>query len=72
MLCLEAGQETRIDGGPPRMYYVITGKASLSSDDQTDQLVPGQLAQTEANEEHVLANETEGRLVCLVVTAAGD
>ena len=69
LVCLEAGQEMRSDHGP-RVYYVVTGKASLTAGGQSHQLAPGQLAHTDEGEEHVLANQTEGRLVCLVVSSA--
>ena len=63
LLCLERGQEMPIVG-PDAMLYVIGGDATLTQDDQTDNLSPGYLLALENG--YTLANRDEQRLICLL------
>jgi len=69
MLCMEAGQEAKITAGA-WTYYVVMGTAKLTGAGGSSELSAGQMATTEADETHTLANAGEGRLVCLAVGSA--
>ena len=66
MLCMEAGQKTKVTSGP-WTYYVVMGTAELSSTHGAEALSSGQMATTAPDEVHTIANPGEGRLVCLVI-----
>ena len=74
MLCMEAGQKSRSAAGPCA-YYVIAGSATLATSGSAEgderPLPAGQIADLAPDEPHVLANAGEGRLICLVIQAAG-
>ena len=66
LLCMESRQQ--ITGKPGEwLYYVISGKGELSSENYISELSAGQLAAMEAGQDHTLTNSGEGRLICLAV-----
>jgi len=69
MLCMEAGQDARVPAGP-WAYYVVMGTATITSGKDSQSLAAGQMAATAAEETHTIANQGEGRLVCLAVGPA--
>lgn len=64
MLCLEPAQEVRVERGQ-WAYYVVTGAARLVAGGKSMDIATGQLAVSQADESHVLANIGENRLICL-------
>ncbi|MHC4294081.1 MAG: cupin domain-containing protein [Planctomycetota bacterium] len=64
LLCLEAGQEITIKSGQ-WAHYIVTGTAELTENGQTKKVPTGQLAITEPDKTHTIANTGEGRLVVL-------
>ena len=68
MLCMEAGQETKVTDGP-WIYYVVTGTAKVAAGAQSGELSPGQAVTTGSQEVHTVANAGDGRLVCLAIGA---
>jgi len=69
MLCMEPGQQVRVQSGQ-WLYYVITGTAALTAGGQSTELPAGQFAASTLDEEHVVATSGDRRLVCLVVSAS--
>lgn len=69
MLCMEAGQEIDATAGP-WTYYVVMGTARLTAGASAGDVAAGQIAATEPDEHHTLANAGEGRLVCLAIAPA--
>ena len=81
LLCMEPGQQLSMDAGE-WTYYVVTGTASVTHEGETSDVPTGHFAaiapvestgakgDSSRLETSVLANATERRLVCLVVTAA--
>jgi len=66
VLCMEAGQETKVTDGP-WTYYVVMGTARIAAGGRAGELSPGQTVTTGPEEVHALANAGEGRLVCLAI-----
>ncbi len=64
LLCLESGQKVQVKSGQ-WCYYVITSKATLTTNGTTIELPMGQFAATEKDEPHTLSNDSEERLICL-------
>ncbi len=64
LLCMETGQEIKIKSGQ-WAHYVVTGTARLTQEDQTTDVPTGQLAVTDPDKPHIVANAAEGRLVVL-------
>ena len=50
-------------------HYVVTGTARLTQDAQTTEVPTGQLAVTDPDKDHIVANAAEGRLVVLTTHA---
>ena len=69
LLCMEAGQKTKIDAGEV-VYYVVTGTAALSESGRTVEVPTGQLVSPQAMEPHTVANAGEGRLVILATRSS--
>ena len=65
LVCLEPGQEHA--GSGPAVCYVITGSATLSAGAAGQTVRAGGVATFEPAEDHVIANRSEGRVVCLVL-----
>ena len=68
LLCMEPGQKLATDAGE-RMYYVITGEAAVTADDETKKLPPGQFVAFAPDHPHTIANPGEQRVICLMLTA---
>ena len=69
MLCMEPGQQIKTRSGQ-WVYYVVTGKAAVTSGKETAELPTGQSAATAPDETHTIANADESRLICLAVGRA--
>jgi len=66
MLCMEPGQDVKVESGQ-WAYYIVTGTAGLTAGGTTNKLPTGQLAVTAPDEPHTIANSGESRLLCLAV-----
>ncbi len=64
LLCLEVGQSATVAAG--RVYYVITGRAELTTADESCELPTGQLVVGETGDKHKISNTSENRLLVLV------
>ncbi|MCJ7543914.1 MAG: cupin domain-containing protein [Phycisphaerae bacterium] len=66
LLCMEPGQ--RVEVAPSeRIYYVVTGAATLHSGGAEKALPAGELAATAPDEAHGITNTGSQRLVCVVI-----
>jgi quercetin dioxygenase-like cupin family protein len=70
MLCMEPGQKPDVSTGT-WTYYIVKGTAELTAGSQAHTLTFGQVASTQADELHSVANTGEGRLVCLAIGSPG-
>ena len=66
LLCMEPGQRLEVSPAE-RIYYVVTGAATLSVHGTETPVPTGQLAATAADEPHGIANAGSQRLVCVVI-----
>ena len=66
LLCMEPGQKLQTNRGQ-WTYYVITGKATVTSGKDKSAVPTGQLAASAPDEKHTIANTGEQRLVCLAI-----
>ena len=68
LLCLEPGQEARIEAGQ-WVYYVVTGSARLVGASEGE-LAAGHVGASGADEAHTVRCVGEQRLVCIAVARA--
>lgn len=66
LLCMEPGQRLEVTASE-RIYYVVTGAATLGGGSGETALPAGQLAATAPDEPHRIANTGPQRLVCVVI-----
>ncbi len=66
ILCLEPGQDIKVDRGQWR-YYIVSGTATLVSGEQSEDLPMGQFAAMESGEKHRVSNRGEQRAICLAI-----
>ena len=66
LVCMEPGQQLKVATGE-WTYYVVTGTAAFIANGDSSVVPAGQFASFAPGESHVVANETEQRLVCLAV-----
>lgn len=69
LLCMEPGQKLEV-AASERIYYVVTGAATLRGGDAEKALPAGQLAATAPDEPHGITNTGSQRLVCVVIRGA--
>ena len=67
----EPGQQHKLHTHPgqDKLYYVLEGEGDVTVNDQTTRIGPGDLVLAKDGEPHALANNSDQRLVVMVVMA---
>ena len=65
MLCMDPRQRITVRTGQ-WMYYVVTGSAEVTVDEQTTSVATGQFAASAPGEVHTIVAAGDHRMVCMV------